>query len=105
MSNHNLDKSGGEKDESARQHRVVASLRPEASNPGFEQQKAAFRRIPESERERYKGRFVVSRDGVIVDHDIDLVELGRRFFGQHGKVPVYITRIGKPVRMRSPFVR
>jgi hypothetical protein len=104
MSNHNLDKSVGEKDETALQHRAVASLAHDGSNSGFEQQKAAFRRIPESERERYKGRFVVSRDGVIVDHDVDLVALSRRFFAQHGKVPVYITRIGKPVRMRSPFV-
>jgi hypothetical protein len=71
----------------------------------FERQKRLFLGIPLTDRERYRGRFVVSRDGVIVDDDADLVELTHRFFGHHGKVPVYITRIGKPIRMPSPFVR
>jgi hypothetical protein len=61
--------------------------------------------IPTAELDLYRGRFVVSRNGVILDADPDLVELTGRFFNQHGRVPVYITRIGKPVRMPSPFVR
>ena len=71
----------------------------------FERQKRLFLGIPLTDRERYRGRFVVSCDGVIVDDDADLVELTHRFFDRHGKVPVYITRIGRPIRMPSPFVR
>lgn len=71
----------------------------------FDRQKRLFLDLPQELRERYHGRFVVSRDGVILDDDADLVALSHRFFEQHGRVPVYITRVGKPVRMRSPFIK
>jgi len=71
----------------------------------FARQKRLYLAIPEQERKRYWGRFVVSHNGAIMDDDSDLVELSRRFFREHGKVPVYITRIGKPVNMRSPVVK
>ncbi len=41
----------------------------------------------------YRGRFVASRDGQIVDSDIDLAAVTNRFFSQYGDVPVYIGRV------------
>jgi hypothetical protein len=71
----------------------------------FDRQKNLFLAIPQTERERYNGRFVISRDGVIVDSDSDLAELNHRFFEQYGDIPVYITGIGRSVKMRTPFVK
>jgi hypothetical protein len=71
----------------------------------FERQKEAFKNIPTNSLVPYNGQFIASRDGVIVDHDSDLVELTHRFFEQHGNVPVYITRVGKTIKMRTPFLR
>src|SRR5262249_43884816 len=70
----------------------------------FDYQKRLFLAIPQAERERYHGQFVASRNGVIIDHDADLAELNRRFFGQYGDISVYITGIGKSVKMRTPFI-
>src|SRR5262249_40609211 len=70
----------------------------------FDRQKRLFLYIPASERDRYHGRFVASREGVIVDDDSDLSRLTNRVFS-HGKISIYITRVGVPIRMPSPFVR
>jgi hypothetical protein len=76
-------------------------------NTEYEQQKQAFEAIPPKVLARYHGRFVVSRNGRIVDSDHDLVTLGRRFFGKNGDVPAYITKVGGPIeiRIRTPFVK
>ena len=73
----------------------------------FEEQKAAFKNIPSECFEPYRGRFVATRNGEIVDSDDDLTALTRRFFREHGDVPVYITRVGEPmhVTLRTPRFR
>ncbi|HEY6330024.1 MAG TPA: hypothetical protein VI756_11855 [Blastocatellia bacterium] len=76
-----------------------------STEKAFDHQKRLFQEIPDSERDRYYGRFVVSRDGAIVDDDADLATLTDRFFGRYGRVQVYITRVGKPARMSSPMVK
>ena len=73
----------------------------------FERQKEAFQNIPHESLTGYLGEFVVSRDGEIIDHDSDLVRLGRRFFGQYGDIAVYIARVGDPIQVtiRTPFFK
>lgn len=65
----------------------------------FRQQKDAFKRIPPHVLVSYRGQFVASCNGEIVDSDENLAELTRRFFGEHGDVPVYMTRVGEPIRI------
>jgi hypothetical protein len=65
----------------------------------FNQEKDAFKRIPPLILMPYRGQFVASRNGEIVDSDDNLAELTRRFFGEHGDVSVYITRVGEPIRI------
>lgn len=70
----------------------------------FERQKEAFKGIPEMFLAPYRGKFVASLDGVIVDWDTDLASLSHRFRERFGKVPVYITRVGKAARMPTPYI-
>jgi|SRR5581483_775052 len=56
----------------------------------FLHQQKAFLDIPPLMLSPYRGEFVVSHNGEILDHDRDLVTLTRRFFSQHGDIPVYI---------------
>lgn len=65
----------------------------------FRQQKDAFKRIPPHVLVPYRGQFVASCNGEIVDSDDNLTELTRRFFGEHGNIPVYMTRVGEPIRI------
>jgi len=60
----------------------------------FEEQKEAFENIPPLLLEQYRGQFVVAHGGEILDHDSDFAVLTRRFFKQHGDMPVYMTQIG-----------
>lgn len=72
----------------------------------FLEQKEAYEDIPPLGKIRYKGQYVVSQNGQIVDHDADLVALTRRFFGQFGEhTAVYITRVGggTPEVFDTPF--
>lgn len=71
---------------------------------GFERQKQEFMSISPETLAQYRGKFVASRNGVIVDHDSHLVALSHRVREHYGNLPVYITRIGKAVRMPTPFV-
>ncbi len=72
----------------------------------FEKQKRAFQAISPKALSAYDGRFVVARNGRVVDSDENLSTLTRRFFGRHGDVDVYVTRIGKrPVTVATPFVK
>lgn len=71
----------------------------------FENQKRQFQNIPKETLETYQGKFVASRNGIIVDDDTHLASLTRRFREQYGKVPVYITRVGRSARMPTPFLR
>jgi hypothetical protein len=73
----------------------------------FDKQKQAFQRIPAAELECYKNQFIVSHNGQVVDHDEDLSALTNRYFARSGDVPVYITRIGEPIKitLRAPLAR
>lgn len=84
-----------------------AELLEQASASDFERQKAAFKAIPPLIRERYRGQFIASYNGAIVDCDVDLPSLTNRFFSKYGDVPVYITRIGgrQRVLLRTPHLR
>ncbi len=72
----------------------------------FKQQEQAFRRILPLELVAFAGEYVVSRDGSIVDHDVDLPTLTNRFFSQYGDVPVYVTKIGEEESevIDTPFI-
>lgn len=72
---------------------------------GFERQKQAFMNIPLDSLAPYRGKFVASRNGIIVDNDTNLVALTHRVRENYGDLPMYITRFGKPVKMPTPFVR
>lgn len=71
----------------------------------FERQKQFFDQILPLFLEQYRGRFVASRDGRIVDSDDDFVALTHRFFENFGDVPVYITKIGHDdgISLDTPF--
>lgn len=76
------------------------------SDFAFEQEKRAFQAISPFQLARFKGRFVASRSGRIVDSDEDLSALVDRFFTVHGEVPVYVTKIGEDqdeIRIDTPF--
>ena len=84
----------------------VHAVEPHSTaNEEFEQQKAAFNEIPPLILAQHQGQFVASRNGTIVDHDTDLASLTRRFREHYGRVPVYITRVGRTARMPTPFLR
>jgi hypothetical protein len=72
----------------------------------FEREKEAFMAISPFALGRYRGRFVASQGGRIVDFDADLSVLVNRFFMQHPDAPVYITRVGPDedeFRIDTPF--
>ena len=71
----------------------------------FEQQKAAFGRIPPLLLEPYRGLWVVSVDGRILDSDQDLQTLSKRFFDANGDIDVYITKVLPRARYRRPAPR
>jgi len=73
----------------------------------FQREKQAFllNLSPET-LAKYSDQFVASRDGRIVDSDLDLSALTTRFFGKYGDVPVYIVKIGgqkDDLRVDTPF--
>jgi hypothetical protein len=71
----------------------------------FEEQKRLFQRNLPLLLEQYRGQFVASRNGDIVDSDEDFVTLTHRFFQNAGDVPVYITKIGEDegIFIETPF--
>lgn len=64
----------------------------------FEEQRKSFEKIPPLFLEPYKGLFVISRNGEILDADEDLDTLTSRFFSEHGDVPIYVDKIGGQLR-------
>jgi len=76
------------------------------SERNFREQKSAFINIPPLALEQYRGHFVASLNGRIVDHDADYVSLVHRFFGTFGDTAVFITKIGeRPLAViDTPFV-
>lgn len=83
----------------------LATLTP--AERDFEEQREAFFRLPQVERDRYSGQFVACHEGQIVDHDPDVEALTQRFFRTYGNVPVYITKVGAPpieVHIDTPFL-
>lgn len=75
------------------------------SDREFNEQKKLFETIPPLLLEEYRGQFIASRDGRIVDSDDDFVNLTHRFFQNAGDVPVYITKIGEDegIFIETPF--
>jgi hypothetical protein len=79
--------------------KIVAIDEPSTEDLEFEQQKAAFKKIPPLILAQYQGQFVASRNGEIVDSDKTLAVLTRRIFAVSEDVAVYITKIGEPVHV------
>ena len=71
----------------------------------FQEQKEAFEQIPPLLLEQYRGHFVASSNGRIVDSDEDFIALTHRFFENFGDVPVFITKIGRDdgISIETPF--
>jgi hypothetical protein len=71
----------------------------------FQEQKRMFNEIPPLLLEQYRGMFVASRNGQIVDSDADFTTLAHRFFQNFGDVAVYVTKIGHDdgVFIDTPF--
>jgi|SRR6185295_16922828 len=86
---------------------LTINLVPDLIDDPFELQKTAFEAIPPLLLCQYFGKWVVSKDGQIVDSDKDLQKLSGRFFGVNGRVDVYICRVGieEPTLIRTPFLR
>jgi len=85
---------------------LLTEQQPTISEREFQEQKEAFQQIPPLLLEQYRGQFVASRNGNIVDSDSDLDSLVSRFFTRHGDVPVYVTKVGSPIRefFDTPFI-
>ena len=94
-----------ERSEIARRAAQKRWSEPAPEQTGFEEQKRAFQSIPAQVLAPYTGRFVVSRNGTIVDSDENLSRLTERFFARHGRGTVYVTRVGSPVRISTPLVK
>jgi len=71
----------------------------------FWRQRQAFEAIPRHELIPYAGKFVVSRDGQIIDNGEDLADLSRRSYQLLGDVPVYIAKVGGQIEITvdTPF--
>ena|SRR5258706_14835445 len=64
----------------------------------FEEQKRLFNQIAPLFLAPYRGLFVISRNGEIVDAHEDMDVLIRRFFSENGDVPIYLEKIGGQIR-------
>jgi hypothetical protein len=64
----------------------------------FEEQKRLFELIPPLFLEPYRGLFVISHDGEILDTDQNLDALTSRFFAEHGDLPVFLGKVGGQLR-------
>jgi hypothetical protein len=85
---------------------VISQPQPATeSEREFENQKRLFEQILPLFLEPYRGQFVVSSNGRILDSDEDFVALTHRFFGRFGDVPAYITKIGddEGISIDTPF--
>jgi hypothetical protein len=73
--------------------------------PEFEQEQAAFKRLEPSLMATYKDRYVAIRGGQVVDSDEDKMTLISRVYNTLGYGPMYVHKVGEPVRvvkLRSP---
>lgn len=64
----------------------------------FEEQKKLFENIPPLLLEPYRGLFVISHNGEILDADEKLDTLTNRFFSEHADMPIYVDKIGGQFR-------
>jgi hypothetical protein len=86
---------------------VAEELSP--SEREFREQRQAYFLKNEREPlflEPYRGQYVVSHNGAVLDHDFDLPTLTNRFFSQHEDMPIYIARVDSPIRfiIDTPFL-
>jgi hypothetical protein len=84
---------------------VIQTAYDTPSEIQFEEQKQLFNEIPPLLLEGYRGMFVASRNGRIVDSDDDFTALAHRFFQNFGDVSVYVAKIGHDdgVSIDTPF--
>ena len=78
------------------------------------QREQALRTIAEFERVKgqlalqYAGRYVAFMEGQVLDSDWDRSTLARRFYEQHGNVPVCIAKVSdqqETIQISTPFFR
>ena len=72
----------------------------------FEREKQAFLALSPFALAPYRGQYVASRSGTIIDSDRDLSVLVTRVFQTNANLPVYITRLepdAGDVRFDTPF--
>ncbi|HEY3330850.1 MAG TPA: hypothetical protein VGK19_12555 [Capsulimonadaceae bacterium] len=73
---------------------LPSSIREDIEDAPFWKEVVAFASIPKSRLTRYNGQYVAIFHGDIVDNDRSEADLARRFYRNHGYVPVYIHRVG-----------
>lgn len=78
---------------------------PTDAERDLQEQKSLFNQIAPNVIAGYTGRFVASRNGQILDSDMDLDSLVERFFTRYGERPAYITKVGGKIEefIDSPF--
>ena len=67
--------------------------------PEFEAEKAAFERLEPSLMVDYKGKYVAIRGGQMVDNDEDKMMLITRVYKTLGPGPMYVHKVGEPLRV------
>lgn len=67
--------------------------------PEFEADKVAFEQLEPSLMATYKGQYVAVRAGRVVDSDQDKMTLITRVYKNLGYGPMYVHRVGEPVRV------
>ena len=84
---------------------IFQSLTLTEAEREFEEQKRLFHQIPPLLLEQYRGLYVISHDGRILDAHSDLDTLTNRFFAEHGDMPVYVSKVGGEMRevIDTPF--
>jgi hypothetical protein len=67
--------------------------------PEFEAEKSAFERLEPGLMATYKGKYVAIRNGQVVGSDEDKMTLIGRVYDTFGYGPVYIHKVGEPLRV------
>jgi len=79
----------------------------DASERAFALEEQAFHRMTESDKQKYRGKFVAIYGQKVVDFDDNESTLIGRFFKKYGNVRVYIDRVGdenRDIEILSPYI-
>jgi hypothetical protein len=96
------------KNEAARRHTSIESLANdwleeqlwEAKRKKIEAEAQRFRAQHAALLAQYNGQHVAMRDGIVLDHDADLVTLHSRIRAQYGEEPVLIAQVNpEPIQV------